>query len=112
MTMKCVNSESVLDILQLPQFPKPSNSAVFIVSFKRCCNFFKFSYSFLLLLFTEDEDLDWPLACIQREEFHNLWTNTETVEHFTLTEAHYAAVDCVHLTEVRTNCNQSCGEIQ
>ncbi|PIK47304.1 putative F-box/WD repeat-containing protein 9 [Apostichopus japonicus] len=50
-------------------------------------------------VFPEDEDLDWPLACIQREEFHNLWTNTETVEHFTLTEAHYAAVDCVHLTE-------------
>nr|XP_054765105.1 uncharacterized protein LOC129271872 [Lytechinus pictus] len=46
----------------------------------------------------EDDDFNWKLACIDREETHHRWAKQETnMEHFSLNMAHIAAIDCVHL---------------
>ncbi|XP_795417.3 F-box/WD repeat-containing protein 9 [Strongylocentrotus purpuratus] len=46
----------------------------------------------------EDDDFNWKLACIEREETHQRWARQETsMDHFSLTMAHIAAIDCVHL---------------
>ena len=48
-----------------------------------------------------DDEFNWKLACIQREEQHAMWTNHDDVmESFCLTMGHFAAVDSVHLVQV------------
>lgn len=46
----------------------------------------------------DDDEFNWKLACIEREETHSRWSKHETkMEHFSLTDAHIGAIDCVHL---------------
>ncbi len=50
----------------------------------------------------DDDDFNWKLACIQREEQHTMWSDHENnMESFCLSMAHFAAVDAVHLLKVK-----------
>ncbi|XP_071799264.1 F-box/WD repeat-containing protein 9-like [Asterias amurensis] len=47
----------------------------------------------------EDEEFDWKLACMEREEQWHLWTATQDMEYFSLTNGHFGEIDTVHLMQ-------------
>lgn len=47
-----------------------------------------------------DQEFDWKIACIDREEEYRLWTEPEkTMDYFSYTEGIFAPVDAVHLMQ-------------
>ncbi|KAL8583492.1 hypothetical protein ACOMHN_056302 [Nucella lapillus] len=46
------------------------------------------------------EEMDWQRSCVERERTHRVWSDPEEhMEHFTFSDALFAAVDVVHLME-------------